>query len=95
MTFMSRPPRHDGYYDNAGQWKRTKFCFRSCGARCTCGPPLGEWYSAEHDQRIECRNCGAQRCECPKFNGAVRGLACCPECDHRAPASSHNRGKVT
>lgn len=41
----------DGYYDDNGEWQRTKFCFVSCGAACTCMPPGGQFYSAEHDKR--------------------------------------------
>src|SRR5690348_11489670 len=41
----------DGYYDDNGEWQRTKFCFVSCGAACTCGPPGGLYYSAAHDKR--------------------------------------------
>lgn len=41
---MSLLPRsRDGYYDDAGHWQRTKFCFVDCGDRCTCKPPLGAW----------------------------------------------------
>lgn len=40
----------DGYYDENGYWKRTKYCFMSCGHRCTCSPPGGVFYSAEHDK---------------------------------------------
>lgn len=43
-------PRRDGYYDEQGNWQRTKFCFRYCGPSCTCGPPLGQYYSEAHDK---------------------------------------------
>ena len=32
-----------GYYDEEGHWIRTKYCFVSCGARCDCGPPFGQY----------------------------------------------------
>ena len=41
---MSLTSSHDGYYDENGYWKRTKFCFVSCGDRCTCLPPNGQWH---------------------------------------------------
>lgn len=44
---------HNGYYDEHGNWQRTKFCFMSCGDRCDCGPPGGLYYSAEYDQRLK------------------------------------------
>lgn len=47
------PTHADGYYDDTGQWQRTKFCFTSCGARCTCLPPNGQSYSAAHDKRLK------------------------------------------
>lgn len=50
MSILPRIQRHDGYYDDNGHWQRTKFCFRSCGEACTCGPPMGRWYAAEHDK---------------------------------------------
>lgn len=37
------PQSLDGYYDDKGNWQRTKFCFVDCGGRCTCKPPLGVW----------------------------------------------------
>ncbi len=43
----------DGHYDDKGQWQRTKFCFMSCGDRCTCGPPNGMYYSPIHDKSKE------------------------------------------
>jgi hypothetical protein len=46
------PRSADGYYDDNGEWQRTKYCFVSCGAQCTCGPPGGIWYSAVHDRRL-------------------------------------------
>lgn len=55
---MGIPPRPfnnrlnlGGHYDDHGNWKRTKHCARSCGKRCDCGPPNGEYYSAKYDQR--------------------------------------------
>lgn len=51
---MSLAPHFpDGYYDDNGEWQRTKFCHVSCGAECTCMPPLGAFYSAAHDKRRE------------------------------------------
>jgi hypothetical protein len=43
----------DGHYDDTGRWKRTKFCFMSCGARCTCGPPGGLYYNPLFDKSHE------------------------------------------
>lgn len=40
----------DGYYDDSGNWQRTKFCFVQC-QHCTCGPPGNLYYSAAHDKR--------------------------------------------
>lgn len=51
MSLM--PQAADGHYDERGNWQRTKFCFISCGAACTCGPPMGLWYSAAHDKAME------------------------------------------
>jgi hypothetical protein len=45
--------RLDGHYDDTGHWKRTKFCFMSCGARCTCGPPGGLFYNPLFDKTHE------------------------------------------
>lgn len=42
----------NGYYDDTGHWQRTKFCFVSCGDRCTCSAPMGQYYSEAHDKRI-------------------------------------------
>jgi hypothetical protein len=53
MTYLPHTPRHDGYYDDRGRWQRTKFCFMDCGKNCTCGPPLGRYYSEAHDKRKE------------------------------------------
>lgn len=44
------PSLSDGYYDDAGQWQRLKFCFVSCGDACTCMPPGGVFYSKAHDK---------------------------------------------
>lgn len=49
MSLMPHFP--DGYYDDNGDWQRTKFCVVSCGAECTCMPPFGAFYSAAHDKR--------------------------------------------
>lgn len=49
MSFGRMP---DGYYDDKGEWQRTKFCFVYCQERCTCGPPMGAHYSEAHDKRI-------------------------------------------
>lgn len=38
----------DGYYGEDGKWRRTKFCFVSCGARCTCRP-IGPFYNPLYD----------------------------------------------
>lgn len=54
---MSLTPRFpSGYYDDAGMWQRTKFCFVYCGAACTCGPPLGQVYSPSHDKTVNGEN---------------------------------------
>ena len=45
------PDFPDGYYDDNGEWQRTKFCHVSCGTECTCMPPFGAFYSAAHDKR--------------------------------------------
>lgn len=42
----------DGYYDDTGNWQRTKFCFIDCGERCTCMPPAGQHYSEAHDKSL-------------------------------------------
>ncbi len=53
----------NGYYDDSGIWRRTKFCFRSCGDRCDCGPPYG-YYNKDHDKsKVKqepklCEKCG-------------------------------------
>lgn len=49
MSLMPTIP--DGYYDDNGEWQRTKFCHVSCGAECTCMPPFGAFYSPTHDKR--------------------------------------------
>jgi len=41
----------NGYYDEEGNWQRTKFCFVDCGENCTCQPPMGLHYSRAHDKR--------------------------------------------
>lgn len=41
-----------GYYDEQGEWQRSKFCFVDCGDRCICRPPGGLWYDAGRDKRI-------------------------------------------
>lgn len=43
----------DGHYDDTGHWKRTKFCFMSCGSRCTCSPPGGVYYNPLYDKSQE------------------------------------------
>lgn len=53
MSMRPLNERRDGYYGEFGSWQRLKFCFRACGASCTCGPPMGRWYAAEHDQRAK------------------------------------------
>jgi hypothetical protein len=40
----------NGHYDDQGRWQRTKFCFRSCGHRCDCGPPGNRWYDEKFDK---------------------------------------------
>ncbi len=52
MTFCGRFSAN-GYYDDTGHWQRTKFCFVSCGARCTCGPPGGVYYNPLYDKSKE------------------------------------------
>jgi hypothetical protein len=42
----------NGYYDDNGNWQRTKFCFMAC-QRCDCQPPGGLHYSALHDHRLK------------------------------------------
>lgn len=51
MSILPHRPRHDGYYDDAGNWRRSKFCFVDCGERCTCMPSMGQHYSPAHDKR--------------------------------------------
>ena len=46
-SLMTR--RVNGYYDDNGIWKRTKFCFAPCHD-CTCAPPNGQYYSLAHDK---------------------------------------------
>jgi len=41
----------DGYYDDEGNWQRTKFCFMAC-EHCTCQPPGLLYYSKAHDKRL-------------------------------------------
>jgi hypothetical protein len=48
MTFG----RRDGYYNEEGYWTRTKFCFVSCGERCTCRAP-GPHYNPVYDKRLD------------------------------------------
>lgn len=48
MSLM--PQLGDGYYDDTGNWQRTKFCFVQC-QHCTCQAPGGLFYSAAHDKR--------------------------------------------
>jgi hypothetical protein len=52
-TSMMTSRSDGGHYDDRGNWQRTKFCFVSCGDRCTCTPPLGQYYSAAHDKSKE------------------------------------------
>ena len=40
----------DGYYDENGNWQRSKFCFMTCHD-CTCLPPLGIYYDQSKDTR--------------------------------------------
>lgn len=63
MSIMSRPFRRDGYYDDQGQWQRTKFCFRSCGERCTCMPLDGKMYSEQHDKRKQKSDSAPGECD--------------------------------
>jgi hypothetical protein len=44
------PQLGDGYYDDEGNWQRTKFCFVQC-QHCTCQPPGLLFYSVAHDKR--------------------------------------------
>lgn len=44
MSLIGPTLGSDGYYDENGDWQRTKFCFVSCGDRCTCKPPGGIWH---------------------------------------------------
>jgi hypothetical protein len=46
------PQLGDGYYDDTGNWQRTKFCFVDCGTRCTCRAPGNLFYSVAHDKRV-------------------------------------------
>lgn len=50
MSMRPIGEHRDGYYDDSGHWQRTKFCFVACATGCTCGPPMGRWYAAEHDK---------------------------------------------
>lgn len=47
------PSLGGGHYGIDGQWVQTKHCFVSCGDRCDCMPPLGQYYSAMHDLRLK------------------------------------------
>jgi hypothetical protein len=42
----------NGYYNDSGYWTKTKHCFVSCGSRCDCGPPGGQYYSERHDKKL-------------------------------------------
>lgn len=46
------PQLQNGYYDDTGNWQRTKFCFVQC-QHCTCGPPGGLYYNTAHDKRLK------------------------------------------
>jgi hypothetical protein len=43
---------YNGYYDDNGHWRKTKHCFVSCGSRCNCSPPGGQYYSEQHDKKL-------------------------------------------
>jgi hypothetical protein len=64
---MSQWTLGNGYYDENGQWNRTKYCLVYCGASCDCGPPNGLNYSPEHDKhRVPCyADTGIHGCDCP------------------------------
>ena len=63
----------DGFYDERGSWRRSRFCFVSCQERCTCTPPNGEWHITP--DLIECPFCG----ETPKVSndGSCLAIDCC------------------
>lgn len=44
------PDTSGGYYDDTGHWQSLKFCFASCGSRCTCAPPGGMYYNPLFDK---------------------------------------------
>jgi hypothetical protein len=50
---MSLIGHFNGYYDETGNWQRTKFCFMDCGHNCNCRPPGMLYYSAAHDKRLQ------------------------------------------
>lgn len=43
----------DGYYDENGNWKRTKLCFMHCGSRCTCSPPGGIYFRPPEEKKVK------------------------------------------
>lgn len=53
MSIRPKRKRNDGYYDESGYWKRTKFCFKYCGAdRCTCQPPNKAYYNPSFNKSL-------------------------------------------
>lgn len=55
MSLIDLISGRDGYYDDEGHWRRTKFCFVSCGARCTCSPPNGQHFRPRKDSKPHIR----------------------------------------
>jgi hypothetical protein len=43
----------NGYYDDNGNWRRSKFCFAYCGDACDCGPPDGQWHIDPEKMKID------------------------------------------
>lgn len=50
---MTKSPIHlNGYYDDNGNWQKTKYCFQAC-THCNCRPPGNLWYNKAYDKRLE------------------------------------------
>jgi hypothetical protein len=92
---MSLMPRlAAGYYDDAGIWQRTKFCFVQC-QHCNCHPPGNLYYSAAHDKGLQAERL-AVAAPSPSMNSIKHGVDCactgCNEDRHYAnrAAGEHN-----
>ena len=64
---MSLFPTLNGFYDDEGNWQRTKFCVISCGDQCDCMPPNMKLYEESKDKRREylwnCPHCNYENLE--------------------------------